>query len=296
MTKKNYFFFIFISISFFGNIRHRPQKKEMDEKGRKELVVSGQRLFTVNDREFFLHAAHILDHNDLIALIPEIQEIKEFVVTKDCHLPLSPVFISPDKAVKSFSRLDNDCVLLLCIGSKVVVQPDVEKKYVAPTQINFGRKMFVVHGQAFYLSSGTSDNGEGTFPNVSFPFKGVNFQGWFVKCYGHETNDWLSTLLERFPSNRNRLFFLRFESFFQLRISALVKADPDTYWDEVRPLYRFVLRNEWDADEKVFKKAKIPLIRKPLRNAPIGIDNLKYNWSHIQVVNDWLNENGAKVF
>jgi len=248
-----------------------------------ELVVSGQRLWTVDEKTFVLSRRH-LDSSD------ENDE-KEYVVLHDCHMMLKPVAKSKTQTVKAYESNTNN-LLLLCVGGKVVVTEDVAYQYLIPTQRHFKRKIFVVNSHPYYVSTGTSNaHSINNFPNVAFPFKGLDMRGWFIKCYSTLHDEWLKTLLIQFPSEQNHLFFMRFENFAQLKVSALVKDTCDeaeiSYWDNVRPLYRFVLRHTWDEDSKSYKKTKMEFARKPLTHVEPATP--LYNLvSYIVDINSWL--------
>lgn len=225
---------------------------------KKELVIAGTRLYSGDGQVFHLTPIHLT--NPI-----------EFVALNDCHLLLSPVRVSETLTVKAY------------LGDKSLLTSDIPLDYQAPSRVFFGRTVFVMGRQPFYISTGRSNMDTGNnFPGVAFPFQGMDFRGWFIKCYGNPNAEWFMGLGE--TDGKTSLFLQRFETFDQLKTSAIV-SKPGSYWDKIRRLHRFVMRHEWNGVQ--FIRAKVSCIQRPFSNPP----KAKNQWE----VNDWLREMGAEL-
>jgi hypothetical protein len=195
--------------------------------------------------------------------------IEEYIVTQDCH-------VEKDTLINAF--LCKDAPLISAKGDTL---------FTLDTQKNCGRRMFFYEGQPFYVSSGTSNNGDLNFKHVALPFKVISMVGWFVMYYGSVESDWTAALLKKWDTPKLRLFFQRFETYNQLRGSALVKDRCDTYWDENRALLKFILHHEWNATDKCFVKVCVPVMQKPQRKAKKVVHSV-FAHEHVLKINEWL--------
>lgn len=228
--------------------------------GRKQLLLTGQRVFSHDGRIWRLCESH---------MPKECETIIEYIVTEDCHVE---------------KHHDANGKWFLCDFNQMIpAKGDVN--FTLETQMNCGRRMFVFEGQPFYVSTGTSNTGNLNFQHVALPFKGLAVNGWFVKYYGSLEADWTQALLKKWDSDVLRLFFQRFETYQQLRGSALVKDRCDTIWDKHPALLKFVMRHEWDVDH--FEKVRIPALKLPHRNPKTVVYSI-FAHEHRLKINEWL--------
>lgn len=250
--------------------------------GRTELLFVGQRLFTRTEELFFLCVSHVPKQDGGL--------LKEFIVVKECHVKKTAVSLEDDKIVKAFSMTDKS---VLCPAKK-------DLAYTIQTQKNFGRRMFVVGDQPFYISTGVSSNDTSqTFQHIAFPFKGVNAFGWFVKCCVSIDATWMKALFLmpflQHSDKKMQNFLSRFETYDQLRVSALTKDRCDTFWDENRSLLKFVRSHEWSESVRHFIRVPVPIMKKPERKPSVGISMATRFDGRISEVNKWLTEQGGKL-
>lgn len=204
----------------------------------KGLVFSGQHLFTDARRRVFF-----LIYEDLETFGIECFPLV-FVALKDQKL----------------QRVE-DCSGFLVDASNTNIVLLSETDFFIQSQNLKGRRIFSVDDQKYYVSTGTSNNGSlNTFPSVAFPFFGMDYRGWFVKCCAPPDAFWLIELSERFYCPKVSNFLQRFSSYEQLRTSALVK-DMYNFWDEKRKMHRFVCSHVWENGR--FLKSTVPSMKRP---------------------------------
>jgi hypothetical protein len=238
-------------------------KKIENIMGRKQLLLRGQRVFSCDAHFFYMCISHMPKKKS--------SGVKEYIVTQDCHVEKQAI----------------DNVRVLLCPHTLLIDAKHDTLFTLDTQKNCGRRMFVYDGQPFYVSSGTSNSGDLNFKHVAFPFKGISLVGWFVKYYGSIESDWTKVLLETWDTPKLRLFFQRFETYQQLRVSALVKDRCDTFWDHNAALLKFVMRHEWNDTETCFEKARVPPLKLPQRNAKERV-HLIFAHEHVLKINEWL--------